>query len=105
MNQDLKGRKESQVVDTMTLATEQVLDLQARPALRAPKETLSLALLDIQDCLVLQDKVTMVIQDLQGLLDLRAQLCLWTAEAHKLLASLAPQDLLEHQVYLGTLRG
>lgn len=40
MNQDLKGRKESQVVDTMTLAMELVLDLLVCLALRALKATL-----------------------------------------------------------------
>lgn len=40
VNQDLKGRKGSQVVDTMTLAMELVLDLQACPVLRVLKVTL-----------------------------------------------------------------
>lgn len=89
----------------MTLAMELALDLQECPAHRAPKEMLSSAPLDIQACLVHQDEALMVNQDLQGLLDPQAQLCLWIAEAHKLLASLAPPDPLEHRVYLDTPQG
>lgn len=89
----------------MTLAMELGSDLQACPALRALKVTLSLALLDIQAYLVLQEEASMVSQGLQGLLDLQAQPCLWMAGAHRLLASLAHQDPLEHQVCLDTLQG
>lgn len=73
MKQDLKGRKESQVVDTMTLAMELVLDLQACPGLRALKVTRSSAPLDIQVYLVLQEEASMVNQDPQGLPDPQAQ--------------------------------
>lgn len=89
----------------MTLATEQVLDLQALLARRALKETPSLVPLDIQAHLVLQEEVLMVNQDLRGLQDHQARPCPWIAEAHRLSASLALQGPLELQVYLATLQG
>lgn len=73
VNQDQKERRESQVVDIMTLAMEQVLELQDHPDLQVQKETPSLAPQDIQDHRVLQDEAMMVNLDLQGLLDLQGR--------------------------------
>lgn len=44
-------------------------------------------------------------QGLQGLPDPQDQLCLWMAEAHRLLASQGLRGPLEHRVFLDTLQG